>query len=169
MQIKYPETSNVISTPSLFRRLAAMFYDSLLCIALMFVVTGVYMMISHAVIGGEAYKEMNEAGSTINDPLLTIVIFASLFLFFGFFWTKTGQTLGMQVWHIRVQTPDGYSISWKQALVRLFSAFISASCFGAGYLWVLIDNNKKSFHCHISDTEIVRIPKRNKKDSSAKK
>lgn len=164
MQIQYPESSDSVSQATLPRRLAAIFYDSLLCIALMFVVTGLYMMISNVILGGETYKQMNDAGETINDPLLTAAIFLSLFAFFGFFWTKTGQTLGMQVWHIRVQTPDGCSITWKQALIRMIGAFISISCFGAGYLWAFIDDNKKSFHCHLSGTTVVRIPKRERKN-----
>lgn len=161
MPIRFPEPENVLDPASFFRRLAAIFYDSLLCIALMFVVTGLYMSISHASLGAEEYKLMNDQGQTIKDPLLTALLLTSLFTFFGFFWTKTGQTLGMQVWHIRVQTNEGLSLTWSQALIRFVIAFISAFCFGLGYLWMLFDDEKKTIQCHLSNTRIVRIPKRN--------
>lgn len=158
--IIFPESEQHLSRASLIRRLAAMFYDALLCIALMMVTTGIYMMISKVAIGGEAYKAMNDSGQTIHDPLLSSVLFITLFGFFGYFWTKTGQTLGMQVWHIRVQTKDGYSISWTQALLRFFMAGFSFACFGLGYLWMLIDKQDRTWQCIFSETQIVRVPKR---------
>jgi len=160
---EFYENVEEMNTAGLPRRLAAMFYDFLLNIALLMVTTGVYMMISKKVIGAETYKAMNESGSTIGDPILTVILFATLFLFYGYFWTKTGQTLGMQVWHLRVQTQDAKRITWVQALRRFIGAFISASIFGLGYLWLLIDKNNRTLQCYISNTQIVRIPKRAKK------
>ncbi len=156
---KFPETEDQISKATLSRRLAAMFYDTLLCIALLMVTTGIYMTVSHAILGAEAYKALNESGKTINDPLLSSTLFVTLFIFFGYFWTKTGQTLGMQVWHIRIQTPDNTTITWNQALVRFFTAWASALCFGLGYAWILIDKNNKSWQCLASDSVVVKIPK----------
>lgn len=150
------------SKAGLSRRLAAMFYDSLLCIALMMVSTGIYMMIAKQVIGTETYRQMNEAGSTIGDPILSLVLISILFLFFGYFWTKTGQTLGMQVWHLRVQTKEGKPISWLQAFTRFLGAFISASIFGLGYVWVLVDKENRSLQCILSGTKVIKIPKRKK-------
>jgi len=158
--IQFRETNEQLNKATLGRRLAAMFYDSLLCIALMFVTTGFYMMVSKAVIGSATYKAMNDSGQTIHDPLLSAVLFVTLFTFFGYFWTRTGQTLGMQVWHLRVQTEDNRSIGWIQALLRFFMAAISFSCFGLGYLWMLIDKKDRTWQCRFSDTKIVRIPKR---------
>ncbi|KZY70174.1 hypothetical protein A3742_07090 [Oleiphilus sp. HI0071] len=163
---EFKEKNLELSKASLTRRLAAMFYDSLLNIALLMVMTGIYMMISKRVVGTEAYKQMNESGSTIGDPLLSVVLLSTLVLFYGYFWTRTGQTLGMQVWHIRVQTKDGQPITWRQAFTRVLSAVISASVFGLGYLWVLVDKNGRSLQCILSNTEIVRIPKRTKTDAT---
>ena len=160
---EFKEQNLELRKASLLRRLAAMFYDSLLNIALLMVTTGIYMMISKKVIGSETYKQLNDTGGTIGDPLLTVVLMLVLFLFYGYFWTRTGQTLGMQVWHLRVQTNEGKPISWNQALIRVLFAFISASIFGLGYLWMLIDKKNRTLHCLASKTEVVRIPKRAKK------
>lgn len=148
------------TSASLMRRIAAMCYDSLLCIALMMVTTGVYMMIAYKVLGAVTYTSINESGKSINDPLLSSVLFIVLFGFFGYFWTRTGQTLGMQVWHLRIQNTDNSAIGWMQALMRFMMAGISAACFGLGYVWVLIDKQNRSWQCIFSDSQVVRIPKR---------
>lgn len=154
-------TKNIhASNASLLRRLAAIFYDSLICIALMMVITGIYMAINNVAIGSEEYKAMNDAGTTIKDPLLTSILFVSLYFFFGYFWTKNGQTLGMQVWHLRVQNINGSNISWTQALLRFLMASVSAAIFGLGYLWVIFDKKNRSWQCLFSDSEIIRIPKK---------
>jgi len=156
----FPETEDQLSKATLSRRLAAMFYDSMLCIALMMVTTGIYMMINKTIIGTETYKAMNESGQTANDPLLSSTLFIVLFLFFSFFWTKNGQTLGMQVWHIRIQNENGTSIRWLQALLRFFMAGLSLACFGLGYLWMLVDKKDRTWQCIFSESNVVRIPKR---------
>lgn len=156
----FPESKDQLSKATLPRRLAAMFYDSLLCIALMMVTTGIYMMISKAIIGTEQYKAMNDSGQTAQDPLLSSVLFIVLFLFFAYFWTKNGQTLGMQVWHIRIQNKNGTSLRWLQALLRFFMAAVSIACFGLGYLWMLFDKQDRTWQCIFSESEVVRIPKR---------
>ena len=141
-----------------------MFYDTLLCIALMMVTTGIYMMISKAIIGTEQYKAMNDAGQTIHDPTLSSILFITLFLFFGYFWTKNGQTLGMQVWHLRIQNENGTSIRWLQALLRFLMASLSFACLGLGYLWMLFDKKDRTWQCMFSESKVVRIP--NRKETS---
>jgi uncharacterized RDD family membrane protein YckC len=154
------ESNDQLSKASLPRRLAAVFYDGLLCIALMLVTTGIYMAIAQGVIGEDTYKQMNDSGQTLHDPLLSSVLFITLFFFFGYFWTRTGQTLGMQVWHIRVQAQSQHLMSWNQALLRFFVAFISAAAFGLGFLWMLFDKHGRTWQCIASDSEVVRIPKK---------
>lgn len=163
---EFKEKNLELSKAGLTRRLAAMFYDSLLNIALLMVTTGIYMMIAKKVIGTETYKQMNDSGSTVGDPLLSAILLLVLFLFYGYFWTRTGQTLGMQVWHIRVQTKDQRPISWRQAFIRVLTAFFSASAFGLGYLWMLIDKQGRTAQCILSNTEVVRIPKRDNKKTT---
>jgi len=156
----FKEQNIEVSKAGLLRRLAAMFYDSLLCIALLMVTTGIYMAIAKGVLGAETYKEMNDSGATIGDHFLTVTLFASLFFFFSYFWTRNGQTLGMQVWHLRVQSLQGQRITAQQALIRLLVAFISAAACGLGYLWVLFDKQGRTWQCIASKTEVVQIPKR---------
>lgn len=141
------------------RRLAAMFYDFLLCTALLIVTTFVYKLIMMAFIGEAKLRALSESGALDGDPLLSTLLFFVLFGFFAKFWTHSGQTLGMQVWGIRVQNADGTAISLWQALLRFIVSIGSWLCLGLGFLWSVFDKQKRTWHDMYSNTQLVRIPK----------
>ena len=145
------------------RRLAAMFYDFLLCTALMIVTTFIYKLIMMAFIGEAKMRALSETGALDGDPLLSTILFFVLFGFFAKFWTHSGQTLGMQVWGVRVQNADGTAISLWQALLRFIVSIGSWLCFGLGFVWSLFDKQKRTWHDMYSGTQLVRIPKQKKK------
>jgi len=134
-----------ISQASLLRRLGAIGYDTLIIIALSFAVTAVWLWV------------MNTEKAA--GPAFQSTLFMSVFLFFGFFWTRSGQTIGMMAWRIRVQSTTGHSISWMQALKRFMAAIFSAAIFGLGYIWMLFNDEQLSLHDKFSSTEIVYLPK----------
>lgn len=141
------------------RRLAAMFYDFLLCLALLIVVTFAYKLALMGFYGEEQLKQLSDAGALDGDPLLSTLLVLSLFGFFSKFWTHSGQTLGMQVWGIRIQNADGTAISLWQALLRFLVAIASWLCLGLGYFWVLWNKDKRSWHDIYSDSHTVQLPK----------
>ncbi|WP_134608685.1 RDD family protein [Pseudomonas aeruginosa] len=144
----------------LIRRLAAMFYDFLLCVALMMVVTLVYQQgILRLIYGSDHLRELADRGALIGDPLLSTLLVFALFGFFAKFWTHNGQTLGMQVWGLRVQNRDGSAISLLQALLRFMIAIASWLCLGLGFLWMLWDKDKRTWHDRYSESQVVRLPK----------
>ncbi|MFB4393208.1 MULTISPECIES: RDD family protein [unclassified Pseudomonas] len=144
------------------RRLAAMFYDFLLCTALLMVTTLLYKMVQMAIVGEARLRELSEAGALDGDPLLSTILLFALFGFFAKFWTHNGQTLGMQVWGVRVQNADGSAISLWQALLRFLVSIASWLCLGLGFIWSLFDKRKRSWHDIYSQTQLVRIPKQKK-------
>ena len=141
------------------RRLAAMFYDFLLCTALLIVTGFVYKLIQGLIIGEERLRVMTDAGQLDGDPLYSTVLLLVLFGFFAKFWTHGGQTLGMQVWGIRVQNADGTAISLWQALLRFIVSIASWLCLGLGFIWSVFDKHKRTWHDLYSNTQLVRIPK----------
>jgi len=142
----------------LIRRFAAMFYDFLLCTALLMVVTLIYKMVQMAIFGEERLRQLSDSGALDGDPLLSSVLLLSLFGFFAYFWTRNGQTLGMQVWGLRVQNADGSAISLWQALLRFMVAIASWLCLGLGYFGVL-RKGRSSWHDLYSESQIVQLPK----------
>jgi uncharacterized RDD family membrane protein YckC len=131
-----------IFKPGLLRRLAAIFYDFLLLIGLLFVATALLLPFN----GGQAIPAQQ-----FLFPLYLLLV---SFFFYAWFWTHGGQTLGLRAWKIKVLTPDMKPISWTQALLRFTAAIISWGFFGLGFLWILIDKNKRSWHDHLSKTAL---------------
>ena len=77
----------------------------------------------------------------------------------GGFWLRTGQTLGMLAWRLRVvQSDNGRSITWKQALIRYFVALLSWAAVGLGFAWALFDRNRNTWHDLLSGTELRMTP-----------
>ncbi len=135
---------------SLLKRLGAMFYDSLLFGSVILVIGFISMLAITSLTGIE-----NVARGSIFAKLFFIYLLVLGYLFFGWFWTHGGQTLGMRAWKLEVITFDGKPISWTQALFRYVYSIISWIPFGAGYLWMLFDKNKLAFHDSVSKTAIV--------------
>ena len=127
------------------RRLGAIGYDSLLVAAVLFVGTAVLL----AFTGGEAIR----SGDLWYMAYLVVLSFG----YFGWFWTHGGQTLGMRSWRMRLTGAGGNSASWRQALVRFVSAGFSWLIFGAGFLWLLVDPDRLTWHDRISQTRIVEV------------
>ena len=146
-------------TAGLIRRLAALFYDFLLSVALLMVVTLIYKGIQMSIIGEERLRQLSDAGALDGDPLLSTILVMALFGFFAKFWTHNGQTLGMQVWGLRIQNADGSAISLWQALLRFVVAVGSWLCGGLGYLWLLWDKEKRTWHDIYSESRVVQLPK----------
>lgn len=138
------------------RRLGAMVYDSFLVAAIWILVTGLHLTLMRHVIGVPA----EEVGTGLAQVLsLRLALLLSAFAFFAFFWTRGGVTLGMQAWRLRVQTPDGRSITLTQAAVRFVVACLSIAAFGLGYLWILFDAERRSWSDIASGTRVVALPK----------
>ncbi|WP_078120349.1 RDD family protein [Thiosocius teredinicola] len=136
------------AVPSLLRRLAAIFYDCWLVAALWLLGTIVDTFI-RAGMGIESGH-----GSFL---LLQIYFVVAPALFFSWFWTHGGQTLGMRAWRLKVVADDGQTLTMKQALIRYLGACLSLLAAGLGYLWVLIDKQGLAWHDHLSRTRLVII------------
>ena len=129
--------------PGLGRRLGAIAYDSILLVAVLFVATAILLPLT----GGEAI------GPT--HGLYPAYLVAVSFGYFGWFWTHGGQTLGMRSWHLRLMGAGRRGASWPQALLRFAGACLSWLCFGAGFLWLLVDRERLTWHDRLSGTRIA--------------
>jgi uncharacterized RDD family membrane protein YckC len=80
-------------------------------------------------------------------------------MFYAWFWTHGGQTLGMKTWRVRVETLDGKAISYQQTLIRATVAILSAGLLGLGFLWSLFDKEKRTWHDMVSKSRLVAVIK----------
>lgn len=151
-----------IGHPSLLRRLAAMFYDFVLVLALSLAATAVIVAIRVAIDGAEAVRAGGRALQGGYSVAVLVTVLVVQLLFFAYFWSRNGQTLGMQAWRIRVDSADNRAISFKTACLRWCLAWVSAAPAGLGYLWSLVDRNNRTWHDIWSNTQTVLLPKKSR-------
>lgn len=75
------------------------------------------------------------------------------------FWMWRGTTPGGIILGLRVIRTDARALTWPVAIVRAVSGLISLLPAGLGFLWVLWDPNRQSWHDRIAGTTIVRTSK----------
>lgn len=122
MPRRFHAADELLPPATFLKRLLAIIYDGLISIAVLLVTTWAYTMITGWITGWDRLEQKAEAGQLSGDPGLTFVLFLVMYLFFAYFWTRIGQTLGMQVWRIRIENLDGSTVSWSQALRRYLAA-----------------------------------------------
>ncbi len=103
-------TSTTLPPAGLFRRLAALIYDTLIIIAIEMMAAGIVMAVVFALnaAGLLSYGEYADAADMLGkhpvlSPLFTLYLAVVWIYFFVFFWTRAGQTLGMRAWKLRVR------------------------------------------------------------------
>lgn len=131
--------------PGLRRRLAALVYDALLLFAVLFAATVPVLILN----GGQAVSH--------NDPAYTAYLLAVSYVYFGWCWTRSGQTLGMQAWRMRVCTPEGGRLGWRRSMWRFAAALVSIGAAGIGLLWVAFDQDRMSLHDRLSGTVLEMV------------
>lgn len=142
------ENTQQSTPPGLWRQLVAMIYDGLLIIA-MFFIAGFGLL---AVFGpGE---ELGDA--TVPPAVYQITMELIVVLFYGTFWMKSGQTLGMQAWKIQLVSSDGGPVSGPQVIRRMAAVWLSLLPAGLGYWWSIWDRDHLTWHDRLSGTRIVR-------------
>jgi uncharacterized RDD family membrane protein YckC len=79
------------------------------------------------------------------------------FLYFGFLWSRDGQSFGMKAANIRVVRQDGFTFPsfFRAGLRGSVGYWISGLIFGLGYFWALFDSDSETWHDKIFDTWVV--------------
>jgi len=138
-------TSALLQAAGLARRLAAMLYDTLLLTAILFVASAIAVAINR--------------GHAVSHPLYYLSLATICYLFFCWFWTHGGQTLGMRTWRLKLISLSDQKITWSQATQRFLLSILGLLPFGAGLFWLLLDSDKLALYDRLSATRIVYIPK----------
>ena len=111
------EPAQALQAPSLRRRMASFVYEGLLLFGIGLIPGS---------IGAVFVAMTNHQHPLQSESALRVITFVLYGLYFTWFWSARGQTLPMQIWHIRVVDADGKPLSQRLALMRYL-----ASC-----LWV---------------------------------
>ncbi len=167
---------------SLLRRVGAMVSDLLVVVGLMLLGTLMFVpVLNH--LGAKAMTP-SEAGwfwSVIYWSWLLCI----WMLFFVFFWSRSGQTVGMRAWRLRVEGESGRLLTWPQAVTRLWAGTIPwlpgllamgiAEQLGSGmlkyvgqglfllgvsgFMSMCLDPLRRTWHDRITHSRVILLPK----------
>ena len=144
------------ATPSLLRRFAAMVYDSLLLMAVS-ILYGALTTAIHILIKGAP-----DPGERINWGIAGWIVSAGWVLtigfFFCYFWHKSGQTLGMKTWRMKIINEENLEPpSYKKCVTRCLCAPFSLLLFGIGYWLMYAHPQRQTLHDKLSKTRTLLV------------
>ena len=132
---------------ALWRRLAALFYDLLVLIAIWMVAAALILL---------AFRgEVDVA----DQPLLYHLVLQGVLLglsaaYFVISWSRGGQTIGMRAWRVRIVDNQGRSPKPTRSLLRFALALISLIA-GFGFIWCLFDTDRRAWHDVMAKTWMI--------------
>jgi len=151
-------------------RLAAMIYEAVLLL-------GVVFVISYALL---VSLQWSYPLPPTQRTLLQLALFVVIGTYFVLCWTRTGQTLALKAWRLKVVDSDGrpprtaraiarYVLAWHlwlpglaiAGLFRLSAGSIVAAlavCFALLLIPALIDRRQRLLHDVWTGTRVVRVP-----------
>ena len=126
-----------------FRRMVALFYDLILIIALC---VGLTLLITYAL------------NTEVESPLMYLAFLALSIGFYCYFWKQNkGQTLGMQVWKVRLVQENMSDISLIRMIYRCLLGLVFSLLFGLNYLPMLFRKDKKTLNDILSKTFLIKV------------
>jgi uncharacterized RDD family membrane protein YckC len=140
------ESVRAVSTDpaGLGRRFACLVYDTLLLLAVLFLGSALFTTAAGA------------ADTLVTRIVLQALLVAVAGAYFIWCWTRSGQTLPMQAWHLRiVDAGNGRPPGFRQALTRYLLAIPGTLIAGVAFLWGILDRDRLFLHDRLSGTRIV--------------
>ena len=125
------------------KRIAASIYDLFLLLGVWFAVGSLAVWINGGII------ETKWIG-----PFL---VFISTWIFYGYFWTHGGKTLGMAVWKFEIYSLDNNKINLRQISIRFFFNLITFFLAGLPLIAMYFSEKNLSLSDKLSRTSYKKI------------
>lgn len=105
-------------------RVIAIVYDGMLILALLFLVGTVLTVIGTLLTmqTGTDSAQAQSLPTWYQNFIMTPSFVLTLVGFYGLFWRRGGQTLGMQTWRLKTVNNAGYLLTWGQSFKRILAA-----------------------------------------------
>lgn len=129
---------------SLFRRLGALCYDSLLLLGVLFIAAIPL-----------TFFALETREDVWVENFIRLYLIAVCFIYFGWFWGHGGQTLGMRAWKLHLIRDDGGKLGWSHFAKRFLTAWVTL---GFGNLTILFSNKKHALQDTLSSSVLVYRP-----------
>lgn len=139
------------ATPApLHLRLASLAYDLFPLAALWMATAGLFLLAAHGDVDAAHPPAIYRFG-------LQVALVAVTAGYFVLSWVRGGQTIGMRAWRIRIVAAEGGALPWPRALLRFAVALLSLGALGLGFLWCLVDRERRTWHDLAARSTCVRV------------
>jgi uncharacterized RDD family membrane protein YckC len=132
-------------------RLLSLAYEGVLLFGIVFVAGYLFLGLAR------------DAQSGLPRLVFQVYMLAVCGTYFVFCWARSGQTLPMKTWHIRLVTEQGQPLTVERAFRRYLLAVLGVVS-GIGVLWAFIDRDRQFLHDRLAKTRIVRIEEQRTED-----
>jgi uncharacterized RDD family membrane protein YckC len=112
LPVGWPHRPTAADTPSLLRRLAAFVYEGVLLFGVTMAAGYIYGILTQ-----QRHALQGKTG-------LQAFLFVVLAIYFSWFWSRSGQTVAMKAWHIRLVSTDGTPVQQSRALLRYLLSWL---------------------------------------------
>ncbi|WP_044618680.1 RDD family protein [Gynuella sunshinyii] len=142
-------SSQSLPKPSLFKILAAIFYDLIVVCGILMITGFIIIPIYH----GLTHEDSVPAGNWLFRIILYLVVFG----YYAFSWLRGGQTIGMKSWKLRLVSDTHKPMTLPKLFIRFVGGQLSFSIALIGYLMLLIGPRHRMLHDLISGSHIVSL------------
>ena len=132
-------------------RLLSLGYEGVLLFGIVFVAAYLFLGLAR------------DAQSGLPRLVFQVYMLAVCGTYFVFCWARSGQTLPMKTWHIRLVTEQGKPLTVDRAFRRYLLA-VPGVVSGLGVLWAFIDRDRQFLHDRLAKTRIVRVEQQKSAD-----
>ena len=139
--------TNLNSKPAWLRLAACMLYDGLVVLALSFALALGFILL------------FGDASHGLKRYALQLFLWLGVGLYFVWCWRKSGQTLAMQTWQLKLSRAHTNLLNWPQALIRYALASLSLGVFGLGFVWAVFDREGLFLHDRLLNNRITFVPR----------
>lgn len=112
----------------------ASLYELLILVAIWMLVTWLYVSL------------FGDATHGAKRQWLQLLLWVITGVYFVMCWVKTGQTLAMQAWKMRIVGQDGQLLNARQAVLRYVLASVLTLMFGLTFLYMLVNSQRLFLH-----------------------
>jgi uncharacterized RDD family membrane protein YckC len=177
------ETHQALPPAGLISRWGAIISDSLVVFGLLALST-LFLFVPVLSALGKKAMTPSEVGWMWSITYFAVMM-SVWFGFYGYFWTRSGQTIGMRAWRVRVESDQGTLITWSQALKRWLLSIApwlpclllmmaaeqvgsialkyvgqAASLLGVvAWLIMYADPKRLTWHDQLSTSRVIKLPK----------
>lgn len=139
--------TNLNSKPAWLRLAACLLYDGLVVLALSFALALGFILL------------FGDASHGLKRYALQLFLWLGVGLYFVWCWRKSGQTLAMQTWQLKLSRGHTNLLNWPQALIRYALASLSLGVFGLGFVWAVFDRDSLFLHDRLLNSRITFVPR----------